>query len=412
MTRFDFKKIDALAVMLHNTRIGIINRLMGDRYVFSFEDSYVNDSSRSILSLSFKGQADKLITSTRLYNTRLPPFFSNLLPEGHLRTYLAEKADVKPEHEFFLLAALGADLPGALKIVPLEMGEYSEIQNINEQGENNDDALLRFSLAGIQLKFSAIAEAGGGLTVPADGMGGSWIVKLPSPRFDAVPENEFVMLALARSIGITLPRNHLVDIRDVKGLPKEIAHAEGKAIAIERFDRAPNKQRIHMEDFAQVFGLFPWEKYKQRSYANIASVLLAETGEVGVHEYVRRLAFSILIGNADMHLKNWSIIYPDKHTPVLSPAYDFVSTLPYIKEDQLALNFGGSYRIDKITLGQVRRFSEKAQLSVSDISALITETIEKATSAWQTLPEKDLLPLDMRRVIDKQIETASKNTQL
>ena len=63
-------------------------------------------------------------------------------------------------------------------------------------------AVLRFSLAGVQLKFSAVMEASGGLTVPAGGMGGSWIVKLPSARFAAVPENEFAMLELARRAGI------------------------------------------------------------------------------------------------------------------------------------------------------------------------------------------------------------------
>jgi serine/threonine-protein kinase HipA len=64
------------------------------------------------------------------------------------------------------------------------------------------EAVLRFSLAGVQLKFSAVMEASGGLTVPAGGMGGSWIVKLPSARFAAVPENEFAMLELARRAGI------------------------------------------------------------------------------------------------------------------------------------------------------------------------------------------------------------------
>ena len=46
----------------------------------------------------------------------MPPFFSNLLPEGHLRDYLAERAGVNPKREFFLLWVLGRDLPGALTI--------------------------------------------------------------------------------------------------------------------------------------------------------------------------------------------------------------------------------------------------------------------------------------------------------
>jgi len=43
----------------------------------------------------------------------------------------------------------------------------------------------------------------------------------------------------------------------------------------------------------------------------------------------------VLIGNADMHLKNWSLLYPNRRTPVLSPGYDFVATLPYIPNDKL-----------------------------------------------------------------------------
>ena len=73
---------------------------------------------------------------------------------------------------------------------------------------------------------------------------------------------------------------------------------------VERFDRTPEGGRIHMEDFAQVFGVFPNGKYDKHSYANIAAVLAAEIGEGAVIDCTRRLAFSVLIGNADMHLKN------------------------------------------------------------------------------------------------------------
>ena len=161
-------------------------------------------------------------------------------------------------------------------------------------------------------------------------MGGSWIVKLPSGRFAAVPENEYAMMALARAVGIEVPRTELIDIGDIRGLPADAGTMEGKALAVQRFDRGDKGAPIHMEDFAQVFGLYPDDKYRHRSYANIAAVLWAETGEAGTYEFLRRLIFSVLIGNADMHLKNGSLLYPDQRSPVLSPAYDLVSTLPYI----------------------------------------------------------------------------------
>src|SRR5207247_453434 len=149
-------------------------------------------------------------------------------------------------------------------------------------------------------------------------------------QFRAVPENEYVMLELARAVGITVPEIRLVPIIDIRGLPEDAARMKGKALVVQRFDRADGGRRIHMEDFAQVFGLFSDDKYGHRSYANIASVLWAETGEAGTYEFVRRLVFSVLIGNGDMHLKNWSSLYPDARTPAPSPAYDCVAPLPYL----------------------------------------------------------------------------------
>lgn len=411
--RYDIQKINALSVKLHNQPIGIINRLAGDRYIFSFEQEYVDNPNRPTLSLSYKGQSGGLITSARAYNLRLPPFFSNLLPEGHLKNYLAQRAGVKSEREFFLLAALDADLPGALTVTPIELNNQIEQSHLSnyEHIKNNELTPLRFSLAGVQLKFSAVMEASGGLTIPADGYGGSWIIKLPSTKFVAVPENEYVMLALARAIGISLPQNRIIEIKDIHGLPKDSTSVKGKALAIKRFDRGENGQRIHMEDFAQIFGQFPDDKYENRSYANIAAVLWAETGEAGTYEFIRRLIFSILIGNADMHLKNWSLTYPDTHTPVLSPAYDLVATIPYIPGDRLALNFGGDRSLNEISKDQIRRFADTARIPVSPLSQLIVETMDNTVSEWKTLAEKDLLPKEMVKLIDHQILTVAKNTQ-
>ncbi len=409
----DPKKLAALAVDLKGRRIGVINRLAGDRQFFVFEEDYIDDPGRPTLSLSYKSRTGGLVTSVRQVHRRVPPFFSNLLPEGHLRTYLADRAGVKPEREFFLLAALGADLAGAVTVTPLDHGGDLQHDDADapDRAERAAGGALRFSLAGVQLKFSAVMESSGGLTIPAEGIGGSWIVKLPSMRFAAVSENEFSMLELARAIGITVPRIQLVPVSSIQGLPADTRSlAAGKALAVERFDRGPGGQRIHMEDFAQVFGIFPEGKYKSVSYANIARVLWAETGEQGAYEFVKRLAFSVLIGNADMHLKNWSLLYPDTRTPMLSPAYDFVATLPYIPNDKLALTFGGSRSLEGITLDQIRRFADTAGLPVTPISRIVRETAEATVAAWRKLDHRDLLPADVLEVIGSQIEGAAART--
>jgi serine/threonine-protein kinase HipA len=403
--KFDWKRLNALAVRLHGQPIGVITRLAGDRHLFAFEQDYIDDPQRSTLSLSFKGSAGGLVITVRPVPRRVPPFFSNLLPEGHLRDYLAKRADVDPEREFFLLAVLGADLPGALVVEPLE-GQVQQADRYQQEGRHVGDQgreeALRFSLAGVQLKFSAILEASGGLTIPADGMGGSWIVKLPSARFASIPENEFAMLELARRAGIAVPENRLVAIPDIKGLPEEARAAGGKALAVRRFDRLPDGNPVHMEDFAQVFGQFP-DKYKYRSYANIAAVLWAEIGEGAVLEFVRRLVFSVLIGNADMHLKNWSLLYPDRRTPTLSPGYDFVATLPYIPNDALALSFGGNRSLSEITPDRMRRFADTARIPASPLWGVAIETAERTTAAWRTFEHADVLPKDLRAAVEKQI---------
>jgi serine/threonine-protein kinase HipA len=398
-------KLNSLAVHLHGHQIGIINRLAGDRHLFSFEQEYVDDPDRPTMSLSFKGRSGGLVTAVRPVGRRVPPFFSNLLPEGHLRTYLAEQAGVKPEREFFLLAVLGGDLSGAVTVTPLTADGHPVEPQEDEQGGDgrHNDGVLRFSLAGVQLKFSAVMEASGGLTIPAHGVGGSWIVKLPSTQFPSVPENEYVMLELARAVGITVPKIRLVTISEIQGLPEAAARMEGQALVVQRFDRAAGGQRVHMEDFAQVFGLFPDDKYGHRSYANIASVLWAETGEGGTYEFVRRLVFSVMIGNGDMHLKNWSLLYPDGRTPSLSPAYDFVATFPYIPGDKLALNFGGSQSMNEITVDQVRRFTDTARMPMGPVWRIVRETVERTKAAWEALDQKDLLPSEMRKSLDKQI---------
>ena len=113
--------------------------------------------------------------------------------------------------------------------------------------------------------------------------------------------------------------------------------------------------------------------------------------------------FSVLIGNADMHLKNWSLLYPDKRSPVLSPAYDFVATRPYFPKDTLALNFGSSSSLSEFTRDQMRRFADTARIPTSPLWQIAADTAEPTVAAWKTLEQKELLPKDMTASIEKQI---------
>ena len=79
--------------------IGLLTALSGDRSVFSFDDDYAEDENRPTLSLAFKDAHGALIRDFNAQQTRLLPFFSNLLPEGVLRDYLAKRAGVKVMRE-------------------------------------------------------------------------------------------------------------------------------------------------------------------------------------------------------------------------------------------------------------------------------------------------------------------------
>lgn len=388
--------VSVLDVRLHNRSVGNLTLLQGDRTIFTFNDDYIADENRPTLSLSFKDNLGGLLTKIAPTQRVIPPFFSNLLPEGPLRKYLAERASVNQQREFFLLWALGQDLPGALSIHPAD-GEAMPPEAADAIGADGSNA-LRFSLAGVQLKFSAYKNAGkaGGLTIPAEGVGGSWIVKLPSQQFAGVPENEFSMMTIASKMGMDVPEIRLLELGEIGNIPEGIGELRGQALAIKRFDRTENGP-VHIEDFAQVFGVFPDDKYKKRSYRSIAEVLAIETTEADVAEYFRRLVFTTLIGNADMHLKNWSLIYPDGRTPMLAPAYDLLSTIPYIKDDGAALNYARTRKMAELSIDELRYMAAKARIPEKLVVSTALETVDRFRSVWQT--EKANLPL-AKNVID------------
>ena len=395
--------VSVLNVNLYGEPIGTLAHVGGDRTFFSFTDDYIADENRPTLGLAFKDQYGQLITELPVKQKRLLPFFSNLLPEGYLRDYLAGLAGVKEEREFYLLWALGHDLPGAITVDPADGEEWPPgLQDDSaEETQRKRTNALRFSLAGVQLKFSAVhdGQSNKGLTMPASGVGGSWIVKLPSQRFEGIPENEYAVLTLARQVGIDVPEIQLVDVEAIANLPEGIGDLKGQALAIKRFDRAPEGP-VHTEDFAQVFGVYPEKKYDRASYRNIATVLGAETGETDVEEFIRRLTFCTLTGNADMHLKNWSLTYPDKRTPALSPAYDLVSTISYIEDENAALKFARTKRFDGYTSDELSYLAAKARLPETPVLKTARQTVERFHEVWES--EKHHLP--QRKQVTERID--------
>lgn len=401
--------VSTLNVLLYGEPIATITNVGNDRTLFAFMDSYINDESRPVLGLGFKDALGGLLTHFKPTQTKLTPFFSNLLPEECMRNYLAERAGVDPAREFFLLWVLGQDLAGAITVEPADGEALPPNVQQDIDDETHMEAPMRFSLAGVQLKFSAVQQANGGLTIPATGQGGSWIVKLPSSRFDAVPENEYSMMELARMLGMDVPETQLLPINQITNIPDGIgkfgdAFKNAQAFVIKRFDRAGD-QAVHIEDFAQVFGVYPQDKYKKASMRNIAQVIGIEGQDEDIAEFTRRLVFNTLIGNADMHLKNWSVIYKDKRTASIAPAYDFVSTIPYIPDDSASLKVSRSKKFSDFTLDELSHLAAKAMLPEKLVLDTAKQTVEGFYEIWAK--EKAHLPLtkSMIEAIEKHLRS-------
>jgi len=393
--------IAMLDVLLGPTQVGTIALLPERKSLFVFDEAYTRKPERPVLSQSYFDAAGELRQETRSTRVKLPAWFSNLLPEGRLREYLAQLGGIHVTHEFELLRLLGEDLPGAVRVIAHSDSARQTFEAPRREAITGD-APLPFSLAGVQLKFSALVNHHGGLTIPASGIGGDWIVKLPSPNYPAVPENEAAMLSLAAAVGIAVPEHRLVPLAAIEGLPELGPFAGSKALAVKRFDRE-GENRIHIEDFAQVFGVFPDEKYEKVGFARIAEMIAIVMGQEAAQEFVARLVFTILTGNGDMHLKNWSLIYRDGRTPNLSPAYDLVSTVPYIPKDGLALNFLGKKEFAAVTRERFKRFAQKASLSENETASTVSRIIDSVKSAWGEQRRNSEVPPEIADRIENHI---------
>jgi serine/threonine-protein kinase HipA len=390
-----------LDVWLQNYHVGTITNIAGDTNIFVMDDDYRDDPGAPTISFkAFRDATGAYRKHVRPTRTRLHPYFSNLLPEGQLRMYLARHAHVNAARDFPLLRIVGHDLPGALRIaddvdaagLPVDPAPHSA-------RDDGLDDILRFSLAGVQLKFSASGDPKRGLTIPAGGMGGHWIVKLPDQRFKGVSENEFSMMSFAKAVGIDVPTVGLIDPANVAGLPADVQNLTGNAYYVERFDRLPSGARVHTEDFAQSNGIYPEQKYARMSFDLLAEQVARLQGVPGMVELTRRLVFNAGIGNGDMHAKNWSVIYRDGRTATLAPAYDYVSTVVYMPQDDLGMNLVGSKSFDDVTEARLRALADRALVPTKPVIDAAYDMVERMRETWPAIAPTLPMAADHRDTI-------------
>jgi serine/threonine-protein kinase HipA len=376
-------------VFLYDLCVGTINlQAETGHYVFMLDDEYLNASNRPVLGQQFEDRRNRDVFRCPIPG-KLPTYFANLLPEGALREML--EAQGTGFGDAALLGLVGEDLPGSI-VIRAGNSRGREVRSAMAFDEpivplsSDSDRGLHFSLAGMQLKFSAVKDDHLRFTLPFRGLGGRWILKFASAHYPNLPENEFFTMSWAAACGLNVPRHELVDANTITGIDSRFLNLGLKVFAIERFDRLHDNSRIHQEDFAQVRGVPPDKKYDHWSFEGIARFLSDLCGPEDLQEFVRRIVFCILVGNTDVHLKNWSLVYPDRQSAHLSPAYDFVFVRYYIPTDLMALSFLKEKDPTKISWAHFERL-EKFLHNYNTIVPIVAparEFMERCLDVWQT----------------------------
>lgn len=392
----DSNSLNALRLTLHGRLVGYVVGFGNGKNVLSFADEFRTDTSRPTFSLITHPRfprSNEVMAEQWVRHHRLHPSLSNLLPEGALREFIAQSLKIHTENEFSMLSYLGLDLAGALIAESLEPGEVPDsllrlhggaraltFENIFPSKAVQSS---RFSLAGVQMKFSMKEKEGRYNLSTGDALG-DWIIKTPSTQHKDVPLNEYSAMTLASIVGVDIPEIKLVALETLDNLPPINLPDEKLAFAIKRFDRNENV-RIHMEDFAQVLVKYPHEKYSSASYEQIGRILFEFSGDglADIQQFARRLLVNILLANGDAHLKNWSLLYADQVNPRLAPAYDILTTSVYIQgEKQFALNLGKTKAWYQITFNHFQYWAEKSRIPWRTIKPHLDDVMTKARTLW------------------------------
>lgn len=364
-----------------------------ERTTFRSYPDYWALRERPVLGQIFEENGPSWTPTHRL---TVPTWFSHLLPEGYLRNLIAEEIGVNASREFFLLSRIGrSDLPGAVRTVPISLEEAvdfsvdTQITASEALYVAHEDPLLKFSLDGLQLKFSATRDEQGKLTVPATGRAGTWIAKFPDPRPDrqSIPWAEYACLTLARHAGIATTECEVLSRTDFLGAPDALLKDRHHLLAVKRYDRVDGRP-VHCEEFAQILDVptaVVDAKYFRANLETIASTAAGVCGPDSVGAVIDRIVLNVLIGNGDAHSKNWAVLYPDGRHAVLTPAYDLLPTVLYIAGDDLGIKLNGSKRFADVTLSSFDRLCSRSGWTREAGRKQVRSAVERIADSWNVL---------------------------
>jgi serine/threonine-protein kinase HipA len=339
------------------------------------------------------------------------PFVTGLLPEGQHRTSMSRLAGVSTLDALGMLARFGRDVAGALVLAPDDSASSSTTSKSSRgepgvlpltDGDLFDEVASlparslalhedsELSLAGLEDKLLLVRTVDGWAR-PVHGYPSTHILKVDNRVHRGVVLLEHDCLQLARRAQLPAPPSSLLTIGDAD------------CIVVERYDRTRTDdgtiERVHQEDTCQALGIDPGDQHGRAKYESHGGPALARIAEllnayapdpsVQLQALLERLTFTVVIGDADAHGKNISLLHPDEQHVTLAPLYDTVPTAlwPTLRPTA-ALRINGRDQLPTITSDDLIREARRWGLSERAAGQTVAGLCDRLRTAAADLPER------------------------
>ena len=361
---------------------------------FTYAPEWLEDASRPPISFSLPKQEKPF------KQRQCRPFFAGLLPEESQRDAIAAALGISKGNDFAFLEALGGDVAGALSLwpegdvpprpeptrAPRPLGDEELINLLDTLPQRPLLAGregVRLSLAGAQTKLPVVL-VDDRVALPAPGQPTTHILKPAIARFPHTTENEALVMTLATVVGLLVAP---VVGRTVGGRPYLLVTRYDR-----RLDASGQAHRLHQEDFCQALGIPPEQKYAAEggpTFKTGFDLLHRATTvpAVAVLAFLDAAIFNLIVGNADAHGKNFSLLYQATGVS-LAPFYDLLSTVAYPDlSPNLAMRIAKRATLEEMGPMTWPAFAEDIGLSASFVRRRVRELSDAVAAQAPSLPD-------------------------
>jgi len=382
----EVKTILPLWVLFEDQTVGSLTYdVKSDEFLFEYSKQWVEEKKFHLSPHITPGGVTEKGSVTR--------FLENLLPEGEGLRNLARLLKVNSSNLYALISSIGAETTGALTIAQTEVSPPSRFRIIEREelakriGERKRqpitmwDGKPRLSVAGVQEKLPVIVRDG----VFAMGEGAyasTHILKFGNERTQHLVLNEYFCMKMAAAAGLNVAECELLELNE-------------RVLCVKRFDRSwdglKRVRRLHVMDGCQALDLSPRTKYERfmGDEAHLKDITGPATLQ-NIYEFCNQtkvpakarlellqwVAFNLLIGNSDCHVKNVSFFVEDDGI-ALAPFYDLVGVSMYPElEQSLAFHIGDTFVLEDVSAYHLAEMASELGLNPSFVASQLQKVIQ------------------------------------